>query len=50
MNRHRLWAGVVMVLAATGFQIYAGGGWSIAMIAGLGALLLLTSFAEGKRI
>lgn len=48
MTMHRLWAGTLLVLAATGLEVSAGGGWTIALIALLGTLLVLTSFAERR--
>ena len=47
---HRLWVGVLLLLAATTLQVTTTGVWSLALIAVLGTLLVLTSFTpEGKR-
>ena len=48
MGNHRLWAGVLMLLAATALQVTADGGWALALIAVLGILLVLTSFTPEK--
>lgn len=50
MSNHRLWAGTLLLLAATALQVTLSGGWSLALSAVLGILLVLTSFTpEGKR-
>ena len=50
MGNHRLWAGTLLLLAATALQVALSGGWSLPLIAVLGVMLVLTSFTpEGKR-
>ena len=45
---HRLWAGVLLLLAATGLQVFTDGGWSLALIAILGIILTLASFGPER--
>ncbi len=42
-SNHRLWAGTLLLIVATAIQVYAGGAWSVAMIAVLGIFLVVTS-------
>lgn len=44
MMQHRLWAGTVLLLAALMVRTVADGGWSLALVVGLGVVLILTSF------
>ena len=38
-----MWAGPLLLIVATAIQVYAGGAWSVAMIAVLGIFLVVTS-------
>ena len=50
MGNHQLWIGVVLLLIATTLQVTLSGGWSLALIAILGILLVYASFTPvGKR-
>ncbi len=46
MTHHRLWAGTVLLLAALLVRTVADGGWSLALVVGLGATLIVASFSD----
>ncbi len=46
MMHHHLWAGTVLLLAALLIRTVTDGGWSLALVAGLGVMLILSSFSD----
>lgn len=48
MSAHRLWAGCALVLSAVLIERLVGGSWSLALLVGIGILLVLGSYSAER--